>query len=121
MPGKNWKKPLEESYKHLTVSKEFERLREASRQRLQTEEEKNLRMNRSIQAEDPFGDIKTDSGFTRYLCRGTQNVFTESALFTTAHNLGWLHSRIQKDKLTEHLYPLTEEPEKQVSFSRYTL
>ncbi len=35
MLGKNWKKPLEESYKHLTVSKEFERLREASRRRLQ--------------------------------------------------------------------------------------
>ncbi|MCI8772288.1 MAG: IS1182 family transposase [Lachnospiraceae bacterium] len=111
MPGKNWKKPLEERYKHLTVSKEFERLRAASQERIQSEEGKKLRMNRSIQAEGSFGDIKGDSGFTRFLCRGTDAVFAESALFAMAHNLGWLHSRIQNGKLGEHLYELKKDAE----------
>lgn len=109
MPGKNWKKPLEQRYKNLTVSKEFERLRAKSQERIQTEEGKQLRMNRSIQVEGSFGDIKADSGFTRFLCRGREAVFAESALFAMAHNLGWLHSRIQNDKLGEHLYALKKD------------
>jgi len=112
MPGKNWKKPLEERYKHLVVSKEFERLRAKEYELIHTEEGKQLRMNRSIQAEGSFGDIKGDSGFTRYLCRGKEKVLAESVLFAMAHNLGWLHTRIQNDKLDLHLYDLTSDEEK---------
>lgn len=111
MPGKNWKEPLEQRYKNLTVSKEFERLRVESQARIQTEEGKKLRMNRSIQVEGSFWDIKADSGFTRFLCRGTEAAFAESALFAMAHNLGWLHSRIQNDKLGGHLYALKKDTE----------
>lgn len=63
-------------------------------------------MNRSIQTEGCFADIKGDSGFTRFLCRGTDNVQAEYILFAMAHNLGCLHSRIQNDKLDIHLYDL---------------
>lgn len=106
MPGKNWKKPVEKRFKHLTVSKEFERLRAKEYELINSEEGKKLRMNRSIQAEGSFADIKGDSSFTRYLCRGKKNVFAESVIFAMAHNLGWLHTRIQNDKLDEHLYDL---------------
>lgn len=106
MPGKNWKKPIEKRYKTLIVSKEFERLRAKEYEAIDTEEGKMLRMNRSIQAEGSFADIKGDSQFTRFLCRGKENVFAESVLFAMAHNLGWLHSRIQNDKLDLHLYEL---------------
>lgn len=106
MPGNNWKKPLEQRYKQLTVSKEFERLRALEYERITTEEGKKLRMNRSIQVEGSFGDIKADSSFTRFLCRGRENVLAESVLFAMAHNLGWLHRRIQDDKLDVHLYDL---------------
>ena len=108
MPGKNWKKPVEERYKRLTVSKEFERLRADEYKRIDSEEGKLLRMNRSIQAEGSFADIKGDSKFTRYLCRGAVNVYAESVLYAMAHNLGWLHTRIQNDRLDEHLYELKE-------------
>lgn len=106
MSGSNWKKPLEERYKSLTVSKEFERLRAKEYALINSEEGKLLRMNRSIQVEGSFGDIKGDSSFTRYLCRGKENIHAESVLYAMAHNLGWLHSRIQKGKTKEHLYPL---------------
>ena len=69
-------------------------------------------MNRSIQAEGGFADIKGDSGFTRFLCRGTENVLAEYVLYPMAHNLGWLRSRIQNDKLDLHLYALKEEEKK---------
>ena len=109
MPGKNWKRPVEKRFKKLVVSKEFERLRKKEYELIETEEGKKLRMNRSIQAEGGFGDIKGDSEFTRFLCRGKENVMAEYILFAMAHNLGWLHSRIQNDKLDLHLYELKEE------------
>lgn len=65
-----------------------------------------LRMNRSIQAEESFADIKGDSRFTRFLCRGNDNMLAESILYAMAHNIGWLHSRIQNDCLNLHLYEL---------------
>ena len=109
MSGKNWKKPLEERSKKLTVSRLFEELREEEYRRIHSEEGKKLRMNRSIQAEGGFADIKGDSGFTRFLCKGNENVFAEYILYAMAHNLGWLHSRIQNDKLDLHLYELKED------------
>lgn len=43
------------------------------------------------------------------LCRGRDNVHAESILFAMAHNLGWLHRRIQDDRLDLHLYELKED------------
>ena len=106
--GKNCKKPLKKRHKKLTVSRLFEELREEEYRLINSEEGKMLRMNRSIQAEGGFADIKGDSGFTRFLSRGTDNVFAEYVLYAMAHNLGWLHSRIQNDKLDLHLYELKE-------------
>ena len=100
---------MEERYKKLTVSRLFEELREEEYRRIHSEEGKKLRMNRSIQAEGGFADIKGDSGFTRFLCKGNENVFAEYILYAMAHNLGWLHSRIQNDKLDLHLYELKED------------
>ena len=112
MSGNNWKKPLEKRYKKLIVSKLFEELRAEEYRLIDSEEGKKLRMNRSIQAEGGFADIKGDSGFTRFLCRGNENVLAEYVLFAMAHNLGWLHSRIQNDKLDLHLYELKPEFDK---------
>lgn len=109
LEGKNWKKPLEKRYKRFEVSRKFGELREEEYRLINSEEGKKLRMNRSIQAEGCFADIKGDSGFTRFLCRGKENVEAEYILFAMAHNLGWLHSRIQKDKLELHLYELKPE------------
>ena len=111
LSGKNWKKPLEKRYKKLIVSKRFEELRAEEYRRINSEEGKKLRMNRSIQAEGGFADIKGDCGLNRFLCRGNENVLAEYILYAMAHNLGWLHSRIQNDKLDLHLYELKPNPE----------
>ncbi len=63
-----------------------------------SEEGKLYRMNRSIQAEGSFGDIKQDMQFRRYLTKGTINVLAESTLLAIARNINKLHNKIQNGK-----------------------
>ncbi len=58
-----------------------------------------LRINRSIQAEGSFGELKQDMQFRRYLSRGTSNVLAESILLAMAKNVNKLHNKIQKGKM----------------------
>ena len=55
-------------------------------------------MNRSIQAEGSFGEIKQDMQFRRYLTKGTINVLAESTLLAIARNINKLHNKIQNGK-----------------------
>ena len=63
-------------------------------------------MNRSIQAEGSFGDLKQDMRFRRYLCKGNANVLAESILLAMARNVNKLHNKIQNNKTGTHLFPL---------------
>ena len=104
--GNNSKRSLEERNKNLQVSKRFNQYRMEGLARITSEEGQMLRMNRSIQVEGSFGDIKQDCGFRRFLCRGTVNVKAESILLALAHNVRKLHSKIQNGKPGNHLFPL---------------
>jgi transposase len=100
------KLPLEARTKHFEVSKTFQQKREEAQTRITTAEGKLLRMNRSIQAEGAFGEIKADMDFRRFLCRGTQNILAESILLGLAHNVNKLHNKIQGDRCKSHLHAL---------------
>lgn len=63
-------------------------------------------MNRSIQAEGSFGDIKQDMQFRRYLTKGKANVLAESTLLAIARNISKLHNKIQNGKTGTHLFSL---------------
>ena len=104
--GNNCKTPMEERTKQLQVSKKFKEQRATDLERILTEEGCNLRMNRSIQAEGSFGELKQDMGFRRFLCRGTQNVEAESVLLAMAHNINKLHNKIQSGRTGKHLFLL---------------
>lgn len=104
--GNNSKIPMEERCKHLEVSKVFQQKRREDLERILSEEGCQLRMNRSIQAEGSFADIKEDMSFRRYLCRGIANVLAESTLLAIAHNINKLHHKIQADKTGQHLFEL---------------
>ncbi len=104
--GNNSKKPLEERNKNLQVSKQFTRYRQEDLERIKSEEGCELRMNRSIQAEGSFGELKQDRGFRRFLCRGNQNVKAEAILLAIAHNINKLHHKIQEDRIGTHLFSL---------------
>lgn len=104
--GNNSKTPFEERQKNLSVSKVFKEKRKECLERIITEEGARLRMNRSIQAEGSFGEIKGDMGFRRFLSRGSKNVLCESILNAMAHNIKKLHSKIQNERTGTHLYEL---------------
>ncbi len=104
--GNNCKTPLEERTKHLNVSKRFKEQRKQDLERILSQEGCELRMNRSIQAEGSFGELKQDMGFRRFLSRGTQNVEAESILLAVAHNLNKLHRKIQTGKTGTHLFSM---------------
>ena len=61
-------------------------------------------MNRSIQAEGSFAQIKHDMNFRRFMCRGRKNVLAESILLAMAHNINKLHSKIQGNRTGKHLF-----------------
>ena len=75
-------------------------------ERILSDEGVLYRMNRSIQAEGSFGDLKQDMSFRRYLSRGTPNVLAESTLLAMARNINKLHNKIQNGKTGTHLFPL---------------
>lgn len=104
--GNNSKIPLEDRTKNLETSKIFNTLRKENLERIVSSEGCELRMNRSIQAEGSFGEIKENMGFRRFLCKGKKNVLAESILLAMAHNINKLHSKIQLDRTGTHLFEL---------------
>ena len=106
--GNNCKTPLEERVKNLETSKVFNMFRKQDLERIVSREGCELRMNRSIQAEGSFAEIKQDMGFRRFLCKGNQNVMAESILLAMAHNINKLHNKIQSDRTGTHLFSLKE-------------
>lgn len=106
--GNNFKTPLEERVKKLETSKIFNKQRKDDLERILSNEGCELRMNRSIQAEGSFGELKQDMGFRRFLCKGKQNVLAESILLAMAHNINKLHNKIQSGRTGTHLFPLKE-------------
>ena len=104
--GNNCKTPIEGRNKVLSVAKTFLKYREEDLERILSDEGILLRINRNIQAEGSFGELKQDMQFRRYLSRGTPNVLAESVLLGMAKNVNKLHNKIQKGKTGKHLFPL---------------
>ena len=59
--------------KNLYVSRKFNQYREEDLERITSAEGILLRVNRSIQSEGSFGDLKEDTGFRRFRYRGKAN------------------------------------------------
>lgn len=104
--GNNCKTPLEERIKILRVAKTFLKYRQEDLERILSDDGILFRINRSIQAEGSFGDLKQDMQFRRYLSKGASNVLAESTLLAMARNINKLHNKIQKGKTGTHLFPL---------------
>ena len=101
--GNHWKKPEDERYKHLTVSRKFIRQRQDDLDRIKTKKGVLLRLNRAIQSEGTFADVKADLSFRRFLCKGNANVLVESMLLAMSHNMLKLHQKIQAGHTYRHL------------------
>ncbi len=104
--GNNCKTPTEERTKTLQVAKAFLKYRREDLERILSDDGILFRINRSIQAEGSFGDLKQDMQFRRYLSKGTSNVLAESTLLAMAKNMNKLHHKIQNGRTGTHLFPL---------------
>ena len=83
----------------IYVSKRFAAQREAMEERINTEQGKLLRVNRSIQSEGVFAMVKEDMSFRRFLLRGQIKVTVEWTLLSLAYNILKLHNKLQKGRL----------------------
>ena len=81
-------------------------LKRLNLERITSEYGTMLRMNRSIQAEGSFADVKEDMNFRRYLYRGKANALAESILLAMGRNINKLHCKIQTGRTGSHLFSL---------------
>ena len=106
--GNNCKTPMEDRQKVLYVSKKMKEKRQETLERITSDHGTQLRMNRSIQAEGSFANIKEDMEFRRYLYRGNANVTAQSILLAIGYNINKLHHKIQAGRTGQHLFPLKQ-------------
>ena len=106
--GNNCKTPMESRQKVLYVSKKMKEKRQETLERITSDYGTQLRMNRSIQAEGSFANIKEDMQFRRYLYRGKGNVIAQSILLAIGYNINKLHHKIQAGRTGQHLFPLKQ-------------
>lgn len=106
--GNHCKTPMEERQKVLYVSKKLKAKRKEAWDRITCDYGIQLRVNRSIQAEGAFANIKEDMGFRRYLYRGKENATAQSILLAIAHNIHKLHHKIQSGRTGQHLFPMKQ-------------
>ena len=104
--GNHSKTPMEDRVKRLYVSKTMKEKRSEDLERITSEYGTRLRMNRSIQAEGSFADVKADMAFRRYSYRGMENVTAQSVILAIAHNINKFHHKIQNDRTGQHLFEL---------------
>lgn len=88
----------------LQVSKKFIAQREASLERITSDQGVLLRMNRSIQSEGAFGVVKQNYGFRQFLLRGNNKVTTEVLILAMAYNVNKLHAKIQQNRTGKQLF-----------------
>ena len=84
--------------RRLYVSKRMKELRAESLANILSPEGTILRINRSIQSEGAYGNLKENLGFRRFRMRGTRKVFTEVLLYAMACNMNKLYNKIRQNR-----------------------
>ena len=75
-----------EGNRQISISWNYWRLKEQTRQLLTSEKGVKLRSRRGWEVEGVFGHIKHNRNFRRFMLRGLQKVHTELGLLSLAHN-----------------------------------
>jgi len=84
--------------RRLYVSKRMKELRAESLANILSPKGTILRVNRSIQSEGAYGNLKENLGFRRFRMRGSQKVFTEILLYAMACNMNKLYNKIHQNR-----------------------
>jgi transposase len=73
--------------RHIRVSFRLRRFREQAKTNLLSEQGRNLRVQRNVEVETFFGQVKHNMHFRRFHLRGMEKVKTEWGLVCIAHNM----------------------------------
>ncbi len=87
--------------KTIQINRKYDELQQENMQRFLSEEGIRFRVNRSIQAEGAFGQIKQDYSYKRILRRGKEAVYKELLFLALGFNIRKLHNRIQNERITQ--------------------
>lgn len=84
--------------RRLYVSKRLKELRAESLANITSPKGVLLRINRSIQSEGEYGNLKENLGFRRFRMRGARKVLTEVLLYAMACNVNKLCNKIRQNR-----------------------
>ncbi|MDQ1909925.1 IS1182 family transposase [Paenibacillus sp. GD4] len=76
-----------ERSREIRVSMEYLRYKKVAREKLRSEDGRKLSVQRMIEVESVFGQMKNNRGFRRFLLRGLPKVSLEVGWLSLAHNL----------------------------------
>lgn len=85
------------------ICQELASSRQSALEQITTNEGKLLRVNRSIQVEGSFAQLKSNRGFERFLMGGNGKMVTELCLLVLSQNIV---RYIRKDNTGKHKKPL---------------
>lgn len=88
----------------IQICHEFEDMKKEVRENMSTDHGHELMVNRSIQAEGTFGDIKNNFGYDRLKRRGLSNAKLELYLVACGHNLRKFINRSRMDEAEKTRY-----------------
>lgn len=98
------KAAAEDTQKEVSICWELTELRKQSLENITTLKGKKLRVNRSIQVEGAFGQLKNNRGFRRFLTKGNYNVKAELYFLALSQNVRKYHSKCNKQMQQTHLF-----------------
>ena len=94
--------------KTIQINKRYNELQQDNMKRFLSEEGIRLRVNRSIQVEGAFGQIKQDYSYKRILRRGKEGVYKEFLFLALGFDIRKLHNCIQGERLTKRFLQETD-------------
>jgi hypothetical protein len=84
----------------------FMRMKEDAMKNGQLKPAYNMEKNSQTAYIKPLNYEQSKTGYRRFLCRGKQNVLSESILLGLAHNVNKLHNKVQGGRCGSYLHPL---------------
>ncbi len=85
-----------DKYKSFSISLELEKYRRAALDNITSAFGAEVRVNRSIQAEGAFAQIKANNSFRRFLCFGKERTLTEWILMALTMNIIRFSHRLER-------------------------
>lgn len=103
---KSKQKHKEDDYRMIELIPDYELLKEEARNNLQSPKGIEMRINRSIQVEGTFGQIKNNMNYDRIRRRGLEKVSTEIMLMCLGVNLRKYFSSLDNNKFKNNYWKI---------------